>query len=261
MGIAMIENDVPPRLEKTEDAQNARPSKKNGSRDIQLPDLEQQVGELVAAYEITMEKLAQKEKALELHFQASDSFLNDQLEKMNLLIVELGEMITEAGAARWRLSAQDALRLGDLQLSTVKKLSEETKNLMNDSCARYEKAALAATKNLKEAIAQFKMEEYKTYTENCAEEVKKNSSVALQKITDIFSWFQWKNMALCLGFSIIAAVVIGLYIDDEWPWELHSKVVKERAAGQALMNAWPHLDPSDHQYLEGKLQEAAKRNN
>jgi len=254
-----IENDIPPELTKTEKAQKAHSPKKNSLRETQLLDLEQQVGELVAAYEITMERLAQKEKALEAHFQASDNFLNDQLEKMNLLIVELAEMITEAGAARWRLSAQDALRLGDLQLNTVKKLSEETKNLMNESCAKYEKASEAATRNLKEAIAQFKIEDYKIYTETCAEEVKKSSSLAIQKIVGIFHWFQWKNMLLCLGLSIIAAVMIGLYIDDEWPWELHSKVVKERAAGQALMNAWPHLDPADHQYLENKLQEAAKR--
>lgn len=234
----------------------SRSSSKAGS----IPShLEQQVGELVAAYEITMEKLSQKERALELQFQASDQFLNEQMEKINSLMTDLGEIITEAGAARWRLSAQDALRLGDLQLNMVKKLSEETKNLLNDSCSRFERASQTTIKNMQDAVSLYKIDDFKTYTEICVDKVKKESSQAVEKMADVFSWFQWKNMILTLGLSVIAAVVIGLYIDDEWPWELHSKVVKERAAGQALMNAWPHLDAVDHQYLENKLTAASKK--
>lgn len=235
--------------------------KKTSQQSIIPPDLEEQVGELIAAYEIAMDRLAQREKALEIQFQSSDKFLNEQMEKITNLMSDLGEIITEAGAARWRLSAQDALRLGDLQLSTVKKLSEETKNLLTESCLRFERTSQSTIKNVQEAVSMFKVDEFKAYTEQCCEEVRKNSSAAVQKINEIFSWFQWKNMALVLGLSIIAAVVIGLYIDDEWPWELHDKVVKERAAGQALMNAWPHLSEVDHQYLENKLLQAGKKRN
>ena len=223
-------------------------------------ELKQQAGELIAAYEIAMDRLAQREKALENQFEFSEKFLNDQLEKINALMIDLREIMTEAGAARWRLSAQDALKLGDLQLDIVKKLSEDTQRLMNESAQRFERTSQSTTKNIHDAVNMFKVEEFKQYTEHSCEEIKKTASSAMEKINEILNWFQWRNLVLVLGLSIIAAVVIGLYIDDEWPWELHETVIRERAAGQALMNAWPHLDAADQRYLEEKLLESNRKN-
>jgi hypothetical protein len=215
--------------------------------------LEQQIAELIATYEIAMDRLVKREKSLEEQHQASEKLLQNQLDKINSLMNDLREVMTEAGAARWRLSAQEALRLGDLQLQTLKKVNEDTKNHLQESCSRFERASNSTVKNVHEIMDNLKLDEFKTYVEKSYEEVSKTSSSALEKISTIFNWFQWKNMALALGLSIVAAVVIGLYIDDEWPWELHSNVVKERSAGEALMNAWPHLDKADQAFLENKI--------
>jgi hypothetical protein len=221
--------------------------------------LMQQVAELIASYEMAMERLHAREKALDEQFEASEKFLDNQLEKVNTLVSDLREIMTEAGAARWRLSAQEALRLGDGQLQHLKKTSDDLKLLLNESCDRFERTSHSTTKTIHEAIDAFKVDEFKKYVEISHEEVKKTSTSAIAKINEILRWFQWKNLGLALGLSIISAVVIGLYIDDEWPWELHSKVVKERAAGEALMNAWPHLNQADQQYLEQKILKLSKK--
>src|SRR5476651_1336742 len=93
------------------------------------PEIEQQVSELVASYEIAMARLNAREKSLDEHFEISEHFLNEQIEKVNALMADLREVMTEAGAARMRLSMQEALKLGETQLSTLKKLNAETESL------------------------------------------------------------------------------------------------------------------------------------
>jgi hypothetical protein len=220
--------------------------------------VERQIAELIASYEIAMDRLAAREKALEAQFHSSENFLNEQLEKINTLMAELREIMTEAGAARWRLSAQEALKLGDTQLQSLHKLSEETRTMVRESCARFERTSSSTVKNVNEAVNSFNVEEFKNFVEYSYEKVKSASSVAVEKITDILRWFQWKNLLIALGLALVVAVAIGLYIDDEWPWEIHQKVVDQRKAGVALMNAWPHLNKNDQQFLQQKILDLSK---
>jgi hypothetical protein len=220
--------------------------------------LEQQVIELVATYEAAMDRLSQREKILDNQFEAHEKFLNAQIEKVNSLMADLHETITETGIARWKLSAQEALKLGDVQLQALRKLTEETKNLMSESCSRFERTSQTTVKHIHDAVDHFKLDDFKQYIEKSYEGVKKISSSAIEKIADVLRGFQWKNLALALALSIVAGVIMGLYIDDEWPWELHSTVVKQRTAGEALMNAWPYLSKTDQQYLENKMRRGNK---
>jgi hypothetical protein len=222
------------------------------------PEIEQQIAELIAAYEIAMARLNAREKNLDEHFELSEKFLNEQIEKVNALMADLREVMTEAGAARMRLSMQEALKLGEAQLSTLKKLNTETESLMSDSCIRFEKTSNSTVKNVNEAINAFKIDDFKNFVEQSYEQVKNNSIKTVDDVSKILRWFHWKNLSLALGLSLVVAVVIGLYINAEWPWEIHQSVVKERAAGKALMNAWPHLGKDDQAFLEKKILKTTK---
>jgi hypothetical protein len=104
-----------------------------------------------------------------------------------------------------------------------------------------------------EAIHAFKIDDFKYFIEESYEQVKNNSTKTVEEISNILQWFHWKNLALALGLSLVVAVMVGLYINAEWPWEIHQSVVKERAAGKALMNAWPHLSKDDQAFLQDKI--------
>jgi len=223
------------------------------------PEVEQQVSELVASYEIAMARLNAREKSLDEHFEISEHFLNEQIEKVNALMADLREVMTEAGAARMRLSMQEALKLGETQLITLKKLNEETESLMADSCTRFEKTSNATVRNVNEAINAFKIDDFKHFIEESYEQVKTNSVHTVEEVSKILRWFHWKNLSLALGLSLVVAVVIGLYINAEWPWEIHQSVVKERAAGKALMNAWPHLGKQDQEFLQDKILKTSQK--
>lgn len=222
--------------------------------------LEQKISALLVAYEAAMTRIAEREKILENHIQLSENFLTAQVEKINALITELRAIMTDDSIAKWQTSAQEALKLGDTQLQSLRKIKDETKNLMTESCTRFERTSNTTVKHIHEAMNNFKLDDFKQYVEKSYDRVKKTSSSAIEKITDVLHWFQWKNLTLALGLSIVAGVAIGLYIDGEWPWELHSTVVKQRTAGEALIHAWPHLSKVDQQYLGEKLQLQDKSN-
>src|SRR5476651_1209304 len=90
-----------------------------------LGELEHKISALIATYETAMARIAQREKILETHIQASEEFLNTQIEKINLLMSELHTIMTEESIAKWQLSAQEALKLGDTQLHSLRKLKDE----------------------------------------------------------------------------------------------------------------------------------------
>lgn len=217
------------------------------------PALDKQVAELIAAYEMAVDKLAKQEKALDENFQACEHFLNDQIDKINALMADLREIMTEAGAARWRLSAQETLRLGDIQLQHLRKLGDESRHLISDSCARFERTSTTTVKNIHEAVNHLKIDEFKNYIEQSYDHVKSAATGSIEQIGGILNWFHWKNLLLALGLSLVVAVIVGLYINDEWPWEMHQDVIKQRSAGKALMNAWPHLTKDDQQFIEQKI--------
>lgn len=217
------------------------------------PRLERQIEELLASYEVAMERLAVKERDLEDRYQATQQFIDSQINKVNSLLKNLREIMTEAGAARWRLAAQETLQLGDKQLAKLRKISSDANSVIKESCNRFERTSSTAVKNVNDAINTLKLDEFKSHVEQSYIQMKITSISGLEKIFELLRWFHWKNLALALGISLVIALVIGLYINDEWPWEMHQDVIKERTAGKALISAWPHLSKQDRQFIKNKI--------
>lgn len=217
------------------------------------PEVEQQLIDLLNSYEIAMARINMREKALEDQIEIYKNFLDEKTAKLKLILTELKEILTEAGAARLKLSIQEAIKISESQLGSLKKLNAETKTIMAESCTRFEKSASATIKNVHAAITAFKIEDFNHFFESSYSQIKNNTQKLTLYITQFLKNFHWKNFSITLGISLIIAVIMGLYINAEWPWELHQSVVKERVAGKALMNAWAHLDKTDKLILQNKL--------
>ena len=124
---------------------------------------------------------------------------------------------------------------------------------MTESCTRFEKTSLATIKNVHAAVTAFKIEDFNNFFESSYTQIKNNTLKITLNISSFLHKFHWKNLSLTLGISLVIAVIMGLYINAEWPWEIHQSVVKERVAGKALMNAWAHLKKTDKLILQNKL--------
>jgi len=196
------------------------------------PEIEQQLSALMTSYEATL-----------AHLNAREKNLNEHIEKINALMNDLRQLMTEA----------NVLKLGENQLENLKKMNSDIQNTISDSCSRFEKTSVATVKNVNEAINALKVDDFKYFIEESYDQAKNNSMKTVDEISKILRGFHWKNLALALGLSLVVAVLIGLYMNAEWPWEIHQSVVKERAAGKALMNAWPHLNKDDQAFLQDKI--------
>lgn len=221
-------------------------------------ELSSQITELLASYELAADRMRAREKEVEQRLTNADQFLNEQLEKVNALMADLRETMTEAGAARSRLAAKEALKLGEAQIETLRKMTNETNQTLRESCERFDRTVNTSAKNIQEAVNAFNIDEFKSYAEKSCVEIKDTAAIAMDKVTDVLKWFHWKNITLATGLSLMVAVCMGLYINDEWPWEMHGNVVKQRTAGQALMTAWPALNKTDQNYLEQNILKLSK---
>lgn len=222
--------------------------------------LSSQLAELAVSYQMAADKISEREKAAEQRMQAGDQFLTEQLDKINAMMADLREVMTEAGAARSRIAAKEALSANEVQIDHLKKMSSETSQTLRESCERFDRTISSTAKNISEAIGAFKIDEFQKFTEQSCLQIKDTASTAIGKMTDILRWFHWKNLALAAGLSLLVAIFMGLYINDEWPWEMHGDVVKQRNAGQAVMNAWPNLSKQDQQQLEQNIMQLSKHN-
>lgn len=217
------------------------------------PEIEKQIAELITSYETAMAKIAAREKMLDDQFELAEHFLNEKIEKINGVVMALRDVMTESGAARLRLSMQESLKLGSTQLETLKKINTETQTLISESCTRFEKTSYATVRNVHAAVHAFKIDDLKYLIQESHEQIKDNARKTINDVSKNLRFFHWKNIILALGLSLVVAVLMGLYMNAEWPWEVHQTVVKERAAGKALMNAWPHLNQDDQAFLQDKI--------
>jgi len=199
------------------------------------------MSEFIAMFEAAEEKMVAREHALQESMQANEHVINAQLEKIQKTLNEFTNIMTEAGAARWRVAAEGAMRDGKAHIESLTKANEEFFSNANKSCERLDRASNFAIKGVSEAVNAFSANDFKRLTGDCLEQVRRATDNAVSRIGRVVKWFHWKNIALALSITVVVMMVTGLYLNDEYPWEIHQEVIQQRDAGQALINAWPSL--------------------
>lgn len=77
-----------------------------------------------------------------------------------------------------------------------------------------------------------------THIEQSAQNTMVNSEKSLNK-------YQWHSIVLSLLTTLLTTFALGLYMSDEYPWEVHQRALNERGAGIVLINAWPKLSQQE----------------
>src|SRR5947208_1541168 len=115
--------------------------------------IDQQISELISAYEAAVERLAKREKILEETFHLTEQFMDTQIEKLNILLTDLQEVInkTSGSGATSELVSPD----NTAQLQSLRKLNEETKTLVSETCFRFERTSNTSIKQINEAMDYF----------------------------------------------------------------------------------------------------------
>ena len=221
----------------------------------QLRALVQRMGEFVALFEVAETKLRERESSLEQHMQDHEATMAKSMEQINYRISELEGVMTEAGVARWRLAAEDSLKEGKAHLQEIKQTLDSFQKGSKEVCGRLDRATAYTVKGISEAINAFRPSDFRQLTENACVEVEHTAASAIKSIARVTRWFYWKKLMMVFSFALVVAVVTGLYLTAEWPWEIHDNVIKERLAGKAVLQSWPQLIPQDKQLIEKNSRE------
>lgn len=221
-----------------------------------LKNVTRHAAEFIANFEVAESKMDEWERKL---YQQEER-VQQQLKDIHEATEELRSIMTEAGAARWRISAEQALSLGHEHIETLKALSEEQIKLQRErnehfmrlakkTFERLDRASEHAIKNIKESIDAFNPVEMKQIADRNREALESTSAHAITAIQKLHQWFHWKSLGLAAALTIFASITLGLYINDELPWEVHEQVALQRNAGEALINAWPTLSQAERESI------------
>lgn len=225
-----------------------------------LREVLRRMGEFIAYFEVAENKMAEWKLQVEENLDAQQKAVNDQLEDIHQATDELRTIMTETGVARWRLAAENSLREGREHLRTIDLVTkqhltaidasnEQFAKMAKKSFDRLDRAASYTVKNVSEAIGSFRIHDFQKMTEQSCVAVEATSTSAVKRLKDLVKWFHWKNLGLAAAITIVTSFTMGLYLNDELPWEIHKQVVMQRNAGQALINAWPTLSQSEQQRI------------
>lgn len=203
------------------------------------------MADFIALFETTEEKMRDREQTLQNNMTSCERFVNSQLEKVQTVIRDFQSIMTETGAARWRVAAEGALKEGKDHLKEIQKVTNEFLGQTRDTCERLDRATSYTVKSISQAVSTFDPEEIRQLTNESTAQIKQSCNSTLQRVTNIIRWFHWKNLGMVLTMTLIVTMVTGLYLNDEWPWETHYQVKQQRTLAKAVTVAWPELTASD----------------
>lgn len=219
-----------------------------------------QAGQFIANHEEAFNKLKEQQHHLEALIKSQHTAHYQQLQEITQTVEDFRNILTEAGIARWRIAAEQNLKQGQEHLETLQEISEqqlkklETEMIVftefaKESYDRLDQSTHYTVKNMAETLNTFRISDFQRLTDESIQKVSDTTQSAIEYFRRLVRRFYWRNFAWSLAISVLVMVGTGLYINDEFPWEMHKNVVEQRHAGQTLLKAWPILTHTEQQKI------------
>jgi len=203
--------------------------------------ISQRLADFIALQEVANGKLAEEENKRRREMAMMHQELNDQVNEIRGVINEFQTVMTSVGIARFRVAAEEAMRRGDEHLDLIREECEQFKRITEERTRLIQQITQDAEKRLSRVVRSLRLEYFKKLIDDGVEHIEQTSKTAVKRITQTVKWVHWEKIGMSLIVAILVAILMGLFVNDEWPWETHQRVVTERDAGRMLLNAWPRL--------------------
>ena len=219
---------------------------------IKLKELLRHTGEFIAYFELAESKMMEWRHEIEQQAQTHQNKTEQQLQSLHNELEALQEVLTQAGLARFRLAAEKTLSQGEGHIEELNKTSQQLINDISDKHQNFSDLLEEHLDQIKTHTAQalesidaqlhdYDIHLFRRIANESCDQVERAATNAIAKSTRLLRNFQWRSMAMTLLTTVIASFAIGLYINNELPWEIHQHVMNEREAGKVLIKAWPAL--------------------
>jgi dGTP triphosphohydrolase len=217
-----------------------------------LKELLRRTGEFIAYFEIAEDKMINWKNDIEKSLAQHQRQIESQLEAIQSQCKAMNETMTEVGAARWRIAAEKALAEGALHRDEIKSQSEkfiqqskverqQLNQIAKKNIDEIKKTETLITLKINNIIKRLNLSQIKDLAEHSKDLIEESAHTAVFQHQKLLKQFRLKNIALVLSVVVLTSISIGLFLNDEMPWEIHKHAKQERMAGKALINAWPGL--------------------
>lgn len=231
-------------------------SKINKNEVASLQVLLNKIANALALLEQAEDKLEAREQLIREHEHYLEAKLKESEEQIESLQSSfhqfqesLEENLDELGLARLRL----ILKQGEEHVQSIQDSTAVFSEQAKEVFEKLDRTAVQASQQLSKALKSFNAYEIRKISDESCYQIQKASQSALRQISSLTKRAQWKIMGLSFSIALMVTMTMGLYLNDEWPWETHTKINQQRNLAQAVINSWPNLSVPDQQNIEHSL--------
>lgn len=229
-------------------------------QDVQLKQLSKRWAMLIAQSEVAQEKMERWQKEASELIDAQQVRLESQLAAINKQSNAMEAFMTDAGAARFRLAAEQSLQQGQQHIKAIEVLFQEQQSnfekqqkKLDETVATHmsemKNAESRVSKKIQNFLAELNVKEMRELADTSRIAIEQTSSDAILKSSKLLRGFNWKHFAFVITVVAFNTLILTMYINDEMPWETHQHAIQERLAGQTLLKAWPTLPDDAKQHI------------
>lgn len=210
----------------------------------------QDLANFMALYEHSEDRFKIRKEEMDQQLEAMKTELRSQLDEMRTTLTDMNEIMTAAGAARWRLAAEKTMKLGDEHLVSIKEACNVYKKLAEDSVSRLEHISVATEKRVSSALHQLTDEnsslisDFRRKAEESYHELETAASDSISTVKRLLRWLKFDRVATAVIAALLSAFLTSMYVNAEWPWQSFHKAERERMIGKSLIAVWPTLSQS-----------------
>ncbi len=222
-------------------------------RDIQqLKDLLRHTGEFIAYFELAETKLVGWRHQQQESFKQQQISFDNQQSAIKCNLDSLKDTLSEVGIARLKAQLNEALGLFEDKMGQLDKLQQELSDIFSEEKESLAKSVIKCKLDITEhcqktvdkidsQLSNYDVDYFRRIASDSCDQVEQVAQTAVQTSRKMMRHFQWKTVSIMLVTTFVTSLTIGMYVSDEWPWEIHQHAMNEREAGKVLIKAWPSL--------------------
>jgi len=219
----------------------------------------QDLANFMALYEQSDDRFKIRKEEMDQQLATMKTELQSQIDQIRAVLTDMNEIMTAAGVARWRLAAENTMKLGDEHLLSIKEACNVYKKLAEDSVSRLEHLSVATEKRINSALHKLTDEnsslvtDFRRKAEQSYQELEQAASDSISTVKRLLRWLKFDRIAIAVIAALLSAFLTAVYVNAEWPWESFHKAERERTIGKSLIAVWPTLTPNKQMELNNLL--------
>jgi len=213
----------------------------------QLHKMLTDLASFIALYEQSEDRLKVQKEAMEQQMSNFQNEVSAQLRAITESVADVKEVMDTAGAARWRISAEKAMKAGSEHLVALKDATNVYKKLAEGSVTRLEHLSLSTEKRVGNALHHLHdenfevVEDFRRRAEEAYTELENTTIESINVLRKMIRWLRFDRIGIAVISGLLAAFFMSSYVNAEWPWETHSKTTQQRMVGRTILTVWPTL--------------------